>query len=47
MFSGYEPFIPVLHLYYIVLYVLFFVSNVFQFFLRVCVCIICVFMLAL
>jgi len=44
MFSGYEPFIPGLHLYYIVLYVLFFVSNVFPF-LRICI--VCVFMLAL
>jgi len=30
MFSGYEPFIPVLHLYYIVLYALF-VSVMFHF----------------
>jgi hypothetical protein len=33
MFSGYEPFIPVLYLRYIILYALFFVSHVFSFLL--------------
>jgi hypothetical protein len=41
MFSGYGPFIPVLHLYHVVLYVLF-VSNMFHF-LPICICIVCVY----